>query len=90
MLGGVIGEFKSITTNEYIRGVKQYDWPPFPGRLWQRNYEHIIRNDIELNRIREYIVNNPAKLSNGVNKILAKLGEARLLLMSCLLHQEAQ
>ena len=30
--------------------------------VWQRNYyEHIIRNDDELNRIREYIINNPAK-----------------------------
>jgi len=28
--------------------------------IWQRNYyEHIIRNDIELNRIRGYIINNP-------------------------------
>ncbi|NOX38685.1 MAG: hypothetical protein GXO78_14235 [Calditrichaeota bacterium] len=28
--------------------------------VWQRNYyEHIIRNDNELNRIREYIINNP-------------------------------
>ena len=32
-----------------------------PGaKLWQRNYwEHIIRNESELNRIREYIQNNP-------------------------------
>ncbi len=29
-------------------------------KLWQRNYyEHIIRNDEELNCIREYIQNNP-------------------------------
>jgi REP element-mobilizing transposase RayT len=28
--------------------------------VWQRNYhEHIVRNENELNRIREYIVNNP-------------------------------
>lgn len=28
--------------------------------VWQRNYyEHIIRNEPELNRIREYIINNP-------------------------------
>lgn len=28
--------------------------------VWQRNYyEHIIRNEIELNKIREYILNNP-------------------------------
>jgi len=29
--------------------------------VWQRNYyEHIIRHEIELNRIREYIMNNPS------------------------------
>jgi putative transposase len=28
--------------------------------VWQRNYwEHIIRNDASLNRIRAYIQNNP-------------------------------
>ena len=28
--------------------------------VWQRNYwEHIIRNETELNRIRNYIINNP-------------------------------
>jgi putative transposase len=28
--------------------------------VWQRNYyEHIVRNDDELGRIREYVVNNP-------------------------------
>ena len=56
----VIQWFKTMTTNEYIRGVKQNGWSTFPGKLWQRNYyEHIVRNDDELNRIREYIVNNP-------------------------------
>jgi REP element-mobilizing transposase RayT len=31
-------------------------------RVWQRNYyEHIIRNDADLRRIREYIANNPLK-----------------------------
>ena len=33
-----------------------------PGKIWQRNYhEHIIRNDNELEKIREFIVNNPYK-----------------------------
>jgi len=45
-LGNIVGAFKSITTPEYIRGVKQHGWAPFPGKLWQRNYyEHIIRNE---------------------------------------------
>jgi REP element-mobilizing transposase RayT len=30
--------------------------------LWQRNYfEHVVRDEKELNRIREYIINNPAR-----------------------------
>ena len=30
--------------------------------VWQRNYyEHVIRNEDELNQIREYTVNNPIK-----------------------------
>jgi len=49
-----------MITNEYIRGVKRSGWPPFRGRLWQRNYyEHIIRDEDALNRIRQYIANNP-------------------------------
>lgn len=61
-IGDIVGAFKSITTVSYTRGVKQCGWPPFPGRLWQRNYyEHIIRNDEALNRIRRYIADNPAQ-----------------------------
>ena len=30
------------------------------GKLWQRNYyEHVIRDENELNRIRQYIIDNP-------------------------------
>lgn len=56
----IVGAFKSITTDLYIMGVGLYNWPRFPGKLWQAKfYDHIIRNDEELNRIREYIKNNP-------------------------------
>ncbi len=56
----IIQWFKTMTTNEYILGVKQNGWSPFPDKLWQRNYyEHIIRHDDELNRLRNYIANNP-------------------------------
>jgi putative transposase len=58
----VIQWFKTMTTNEYIRGVKQKGWPSFPGKLWQRNYyEHVVRNEKQLTRILEYIRNNPAQ-----------------------------
>jgi REP element-mobilizing transposase RayT len=54
--------FKLLTTTKYIKGVSQNNWPPFPGKLWQRNYyEHVIRNENELNLIREYIQVNPLK-----------------------------
>lgn len=59
-VGSIVGAFKSITTNEYIRGVTTGFWPPFLGRLWQRNYyEHVIRSEESLNRIQEYIATNP-------------------------------
>ncbi len=59
-VGDIVGAFKSLTTVHYTRGIKTYRWPPFLRHLWQRNYyEHIIRNEESLNRIREYIVNNP-------------------------------
>jgi len=68
IVGTVIGAWKSITTDEYIRGVKQSNWIPFEGNVWQRNYwEHIIRNEIESERIREYIFNNPANWANDEN-----------------------
>jgi REP element-mobilizing transposase RayT len=61
-LGDIIDWFKTMTTNEYIRNVRQNDWPPFYVKLWRRNYyEHIIRDEEEMNRIREYIIENPAK-----------------------------
>ena len=54
--------FKTKTTNEYIRYVHAGICQPYEKRFWQRNYyEHIIRDDDDLNRIREYIQNNPVK-----------------------------
>lgn len=60
-LGDIIGAFKSITTHEYINGVDNKNWPQFYKRLWQRNYyEHVVRDEADLNRIRDYIQSNPA------------------------------
>jgi REP element-mobilizing transposase RayT len=61
-LGDIIDWFKTMTTNEYIRNVRQKNWPTFNGKFWQRNYyEHVVRGEKELHRIRKYIIDNPAK-----------------------------
>ena len=77
-LGDMIDWFKTMTTNDYIRGVKQCQWRPFPGKLWQRNYyEHVIRNEHDLNAIREYVVNNPASWEkDNENPDRKELGDA--------------
>ena len=68
MLGSVIDWFKTMTTNEYIRGVNQHGWQPFAGKLWQRNYyEHIIRSENEFGIIRQYICNNPTHWQQDEN-----------------------
>ena len=72
-LSRVIQWFKTMTTNEYIRNIKSGYWHSLDGRLWQRNYyEHIIRNEKDLNRIRKYIISNPvawdANLDNPASK----------------------
>jgi len=61
-VGDMMDAFKSITTVEYIRGVKTMGWTPFNGKLWQRNYyEHIIRDYEAFVRISDYIRENPEK-----------------------------
>ncbi|MCL6613548.1 MAG: transposase [Firmicutes bacterium] len=54
-LGRIIGAFKTVSTKRIneLRGT--------PGMvIWQRNYyEHIIRDEESLKRIRQYILDNP-------------------------------
>ena len=58
----VIRWFKTMTTNEYIQEVKSGSFPQFAKRIWQRSfYDHVIRDDEDLNRIREYVRDNPAR-----------------------------
>lgn len=64
-VGEMVGAFESITTVEYIRGVKTNNWQTFYKKLWQRNYhEHIIRDEQSYIKISEYIINNPANWDN--------------------------
>src|SRR3990167_3260232 len=52
-LGDVVGAFKSITTHEYIVGVRNCGWPGFRKRLWQRNYyERVVKSKDELDKTR--------------------------------------
>ena len=61
-LSDIMKWFKSQTTNEYIRGVKEGKYPPFQNRIWQRDYyEHVIRSDSECNQVRQYITYNTEK-----------------------------
>ncbi|MBD3281936.1 transposase [Candidatus Uhrbacteria bacterium] len=56
----IIAWFKTMTTNEYIRNVKNNNWQPFNDKLWQRSYhDRFIRNKTEYYSIKEYIINNP-------------------------------
>jgi REP element-mobilizing transposase RayT len=62
-LGAIIGQFKSVETKR-IRRNPNID-PDHP--LWQRNYhDHIIRNEADLNRIREYMLHNPARWQQDI------------------------
>jgi REP-associated tyrosine transposase len=59
-IGEVVKRFKMLSTRIYTEGVKNNGWTPFEKRLWQRNYwEHVIRNESEMQAYREYIMKNP-------------------------------
>ena len=56
-LSAIMQNYLSITT----RKINQIRKTP-GNKLWQRNYyDRIVRNESELHKIREYIVNNPLK-----------------------------
>ncbi len=56
-LGKIVAYFKYQSTKH----INQHHNTPGT-RIWQRNYhDHIIRDDIDLQRLREYIQNNPRK-----------------------------
>ena len=60
-LGQIVRAFKAAIT----RRIRKSGADEF---VWQRNYyEHIIRNEDELNRIREYIANNPTQWERDDN-----------------------
>lgn len=60
-LGDIVGAFKSLCVNSWLKMIKAENINA-RGKFWQDNYyEHVIRNDDEMNRIRRYIEDNPAQ-----------------------------
>jgi REP element-mobilizing transposase RayT len=58
-LGKIVGIYKSKCCTEWLKYLKNNKINEI-GSFWQRNYyEHIIRNEMELGKIREYIRINP-------------------------------
>ncbi len=68
---------KPCSVSEIVRNFKTYSAKEIntitdrTGKsFWQRNYfEHVIRDDMELNRIRQYIQENPLKWNEGKGDI---------------------
>jgi len=66
-VGDVVQWFKTMTTNAYIKMVKNNTLPPFNKRIWQRNYyEHVIGDDMDYERVATYIINNPMTWDDDV------------------------
>jgi REP element-mobilizing transposase RayT len=64
-LGRLVGAFKTVSTDDInqLRGT-----PARP--LWQRDfYDHIVRNEDELNKIRKYIRTNPLRWASDPDNL---------------------
>jgi putative transposase len=62
-LGDAMGAFKSLVVRGVVAGVKREEFPPFPGKIWHRNYyEKIVRSEMERAAIEKYIRLNPVRL----------------------------
>ena len=56
----VVGAFKSLTTNQYSRGVREAGWESFEKRLWERSFhDSIIRDEVHFEKTKKYILENP-------------------------------
>ena len=74
-LGSVVGSFKSAVTRK-INKLR----PGTGTGIWQPNYyEHIIRNDSSLERIRDYIDANPARWNSDEENLNGN-GKDRLMI----------
>lgn len=61
-LPDVVPRYKTWTTRRYRAGVASSGWRPYSRHLWQRGYyDRVIRSDTELDALRDYIRDNPAR-----------------------------
>ena len=61
-LAEVMRWFKTSTTNDYIKGVKENGFRRFSKKLWQKSYhDHIIRGEEDYLKIWNYIDTNTLK-----------------------------
>lgn len=61
-LPSIIHFFKTMTTNDYIKGVRNGVFSAFYKKLWQKSYyDHIIRSQKDYNDAWYYIEDNPRK-----------------------------
>ncbi len=66
----IIGSFKSKSSIEYLKYIKQNNLN-ISGQIWQRSfYDHVIRNERSLNAIREYISLNPENWEQDIDNLI--------------------
>ena len=76
-LGAIVRSFKSAVTKCYNEQHRDSE-----ATLWQRNYyDHVIRDENALTRIREYITTNPARWSLDPENPFAAQPETKDLLL---------
>ena len=61
-VGAIVRGYKGAVTSQVnkLRGTEESVWQP-------NYYEHIVRNDADLNRIRRYIEANPVRWKDAAN-----------------------
>jgi len=78
-LGRLIGAFKTVSTQR-VNALRNTPGAP----VWQRDFfDRIIRNEAELNRIRQYILDNPANWNLDPENPVATLESAAAALFPC-------
>ena len=69
-IGALVAGFKSAVTKR-VNEVRKSPGKP----VWQRNYyEHIIRNEEELNKICDYIEQNPSQWAEDEDNLQKEKG----------------